>query len=713
MKEFLKDLWENTLKAILYTCRIILCLIIVGLYGFLCYEIIEILTTFYKLNGWLILIIIAAIAGCIAGCRASIYFLFNGYAIYIGEKILRLYNKPDGEYVIISDSKWLFWLPIFYREATDIISQRLGIKAKKNGNIIELRGIKERYFPYPYNFRFIFPNFRRFDFDQFGCIYSKQAVDDRNWGRKHSEQIYDWIFFTYRGDLVSNSNVVWLFKLIRKKGDYDPPNEYYAYENAYENASEHSNNHLMGICFGGVNYSEEDKIIYNIITQIDENKIIRKDIEGDRIIEYYHNYEDKGEWRCSYSSIAKVTNTKEGFYFYSINENMFSWDFNIKKFMQMSGIYPRGLLEYGDESDGWMIYCLNGNYFRSRWHKNDYNEHIGVGKFISIAPITLEEYSKILEDDCKYQREKKNLEEKRRKIIYNIITQTSEDEIIFADSEEKEYYYYRETHPAYNNEYSSISKILLGESYYYRIKGWEFENFNIEEFMQLNDIHYEKTDEKTDYFPYYETISSYRLNENRVFQFGDRRKDWNRRKDYRILFYPIDTCKQTQTIKLEKKKSVPKSTVEYQLPRKTIALLTTIIFITFGLFLYRTIDYQNYFSNRTPLYRHIIDFGNAISSTITDYIEAHTYEMLFNRGNEYFKEGNYDQAIEDYAAVLRIKPNLSGALYNRGLTYWNKGNYHRATEDFEAVLKIDPNNVKAKENLEKIRQIKDVKWREE
>ncbi|MDR2593153.1 MAG: tetratricopeptide repeat protein [Fibromonadaceae bacterium] len=421
MKDFFKDLSEGTLKVLIYVCRIILCLIIVGLYCFLCFEIVSIAD---KLNGWLIL---ALIVGYIAGCVASIYYLFNGYAIYIGEKILRLYNKPDGEYVIISDSKWLFWLPIFYREATDIICWRWGIKAKKNGNILELSGIKERHIPYTFPFPFrkdkdlnFFDLEREFCFTGFRCIPSERTLD-YVYRSEHPEQTFDWIFFTRYND-------VWLFKLIGKKG-CDNPNEYNEIQQAYENASERSHEHLMGIFFDGVNYNEDEK------------------------------------------------------------------------------------------------------------------------------------------------------------------------------------------------------------------------------------------------------------------------------------------NKQTQIIKLNKKNPVLKSAVEYKLPKKyklpikTIVLLTFVIFITFGLFLYRTIDYQNYFSDRVPLYRHIIDFGSTISDAITDYTEAYVYEKLFNRGNAYFKESNYDQAIEDYTATLRIKPDLHAALYNRGLAYWNKGNYHRATEDFEAVLKIDPNNVKAKENLEKISQI--------
>ena len=46
------------------------------------------------------------------------------------------------------------------------------------------------------------------------------------------------------------------------------------------------------------------------------------------------------------------------------------------------------------------------------------------------------------------------------------------------------------------------------------------------------------------------------------------------------------------------------------------------------------------------------------------------------------------------------------ALFERGITYAKKGNYDKAINDFEAVLKMDPNNTYAKQFLEEVRRIK-------
>jgi len=55
---------------------------------------------------------------------------------------------------------------------------------------------------------------------------------------------------------------------------------------------------------------------------------------------------------------------------------------------------------------------------------------------------------------------------------------------------------------------------------------------------------------------------------------------------------------------------------------------------------------------------------------------------------------------------FKIMPNYHASLYSRGLAYYDKGDYDRAIADFEALLKIDPNNVKAKEILNLARQKK-------
>jgi tetratricopeptide (TPR) repeat protein len=66
----------------------------------------------------------------------------------------------------------------------------------------------------------------------------------------------------------------------------------------------------------------------------------------------------------------------------------------------------------------------------------------------------------------------------------------------------------------------------------------------------------------------------------------------------------------------------------------------------------------------------------------------------------YALKGNYDQAISDANASLRIKPNVDYVLHTRGYAYLGKRDYDRAISDFEAALRINPNHAEAKKDLE-------------
>jgi len=236
-------------------------------------------------------------------------------------------------------------------------------------------------------------------------------------------------------------------------------------------------------------------------------------------------------------------------------------------------------------------------------------------------------------------------------------------------------------------------------------------------------------------------------------------------------------------IKSEEKTPVLKSVVEYKLlPKRTIALLVVVILVAFGLFLYWVYNYtSNEYERAIADYTKVLKIkpddyetlklrGDAyydkgdIDRAIADYNEAlrikpdyrnalykrgraynnkgykdgelvdrllrifnkgyydynydqaiedftaiikikpDDYDALYHRGAAYYNKGNYDKAIEDFTAVIKIKPDDYKILYYRGNAYYKKGNYDQAIEDWEAVLKIDPNNVGANENLRIVRQ---------
>jgi tetratricopeptide (TPR) repeat protein len=66
-------------------------------------------------------------------------------------------------------------------------------------------------------------------------------------------------------------------------------------------------------------------------------------------------------------------------------------------------------------------------------------------------------------------------------------------------------------------------------------------------------------------------------------------------------------------------------------------------------------------------------------------------EALMRRGNAYFNDKqDYDRAIQDYDAIIRIDPNKALAFNNRGNGYLRKAQYDRALQDFDQALRLDP-----------------------
>ena len=61
-----------------------------------------------------------------------------------------------------------------------------------------------------------------------------------------------------------------------------------------------------------------------------------------------------------------------------------------------------------------------------------------------------------------------------------------------------------------------------------------------------------------------------------------------------------------------------------------------------------------------------------------------------NRAIERRQRGDYDGAIADYSAALRINAELSGAYTGRGLAYEGKAEVERARADYRKALTVGP-----------------------
>ena len=61
----------------------------------------------------------------------------------------------------------------------------------------------------------------------------------------------------------------------------------------------------------------------------------------------------------------------------------------------------------------------------------------------------------------------------------------------------------------------------------------------------------------------------------------------------------------------------------------------------------------------------------------------------FNRGLAYARQGEYEQAIADYTAAIKLNPQLAEAYYNRGNAYRRQGEYDQAIADYTAAIGLN------------------------
>jgi tetratricopeptide (TPR) repeat protein len=70
-------------------------------------------------------------------------------------------------------------------------------------------------------------------------------------------------------------------------------------------------------------------------------------------------------------------------------------------------------------------------------------------------------------------------------------------------------------------------------------------------------------------------------------------------------------------------------------------------------------------------------------------------EVWFDRGNELYGLGRYEEAIASYDRAVEINPDYYEAWYNRGIALANLGRYEEAISSYERAIKITPDKHEA------------------
>jgi len=99
---------------------------------------------------------------------------------------------------------------------------------------------------------------------------------------------------------------------------------------------------------------------------------------------------------------------------------------------------------------------------------------------------------------------------------------------------------------------------------------------------------------------------------------------------------------------------------------------------------------------RGSAYRNMGDYNRAIQDfNAAIRIKPEIANAYNNRGIAYDYSGQYDRAIQDYDQAIRLQPNYPDAFNNRGLVYQEKGEYDQALQDFDQAIRLKPDYAEA------------------
>ena len=70
----------------------------------------------------------------------------------------------------------------------------------------------------------------------------------------------------------------------------------------------------------------------------------------------------------------------------------------------------------------------------------------------------------------------------------------------------------------------------------------------------------------------------------------------------------------------------------------------------------------------------------------------------YNKGIDYYDDGKYQLAVNEFTTAIRLNPSFTNAYFNRGNAYYELDQYGRVVQDFNKVIQLDPNYAAAYHN---------------
>ncbi|MDT8317217.1 MAG: tetratricopeptide repeat protein [bacterium] len=109
-----------------------------------------------------------------------------------------------------------------------------------------------------------------------------------------------------------------------------------------------------------------------------------------------------------------------------------------------------------------------------------------------------------------------------------------------------------------------------------------------------------------------------------------------------------------------------------------LKVTSTIFIIILILYSSKTITYNSIWINEKKLWDHAVN------------VSKNSNTAFFNRGLMSYRDGNVEQAINDYSVAIMLNPFDVEALYNRGTIYYEIDKNEMAIEDFNSAIELNP-----------------------
>lgn len=108
------------------------------------------------------------------------------------------------------------------------------------------------------------------------------------------------------------------------------------------------------------------------------------------------------------------------------------------------------------------------------------------------------------------------------------------------------------------------------------------------------------------------------------------------------------------------------------------------------------------------IYNLGVEIGKYLVSDCPDFLEMIVEQekqsdtnaaVLYDKGDKFYDEGNYTQAINEYDKAIRMDPENHEYLNSRGVAYYDQGKYYYAISDFINAIRCKSNFALAYFNL--------------